>query len=176
MAQYATASELASYLQQDLDTASADQALTLATGEFTRRARKRWAATAETWTTDATFATRLTLPYRDVTAITAVKVNGVAVAVDYTLRNGVVYRDAGFGNPYAWPPDVVTVEFTYGLTTVPDEVKLAVLGCAAELYENPTGVASESVDDYTVKYNGTPVAPGRDWRDVADYYRGLLIA
>ena len=34
MALYATASELASYLQQDLDTASATLALTLASGAF----------------------------------------------------------------------------------------------------------------------------------------------
>lgn len=176
MAKYALEVELASYLQQDLDTASATQALTLATGEFTRRARRRWAATAETFTTTATYATALALPYRNVTAVTALKVNGVATAVDYTLRNGTVYRSLGFGDPYAWPADEVTVEFTYGLTTIPDDVKLGVLGCAAEMYENPTGMVSETIDDYRIQYGGNPVTPGRDWREVADYYRGLLIA
>jgi hypothetical protein len=38
MALYATASELASYLQQDLDTATATLVLTVASGAFAREA------------------------------------------------------------------------------------------------------------------------------------------
>lgn len=176
MAKYALETELASYLQKDLDTASATLALALATGEFVRRARRRWAATADTYTTTATYATSLALPFRDVTAITALKINGVSTAVDYTLRHDTVFRELGFGDPYTWPPQEITVEFTYGETTIPDDVKLAVLGCAGELYENPTGVVSETIDDYRIQYGATPIAPGRDWREVADYYRGLLVA
>lgn len=176
MAMYATPSQLAGFLQADLDTYSATQALETATAEFVRRARRRWDSTAGSWSTTATFASSLLIPYRNVTAITAVKVNGVAIAVDYTLRNGSVYRDAGFGNPYASPPDQVTVEFMYGLSVVPDDVKLAVLGCAAELYNNVSGVSAETIDDYRVEFSGTPVTAGRDWREVADYYRGLLVA
>jgi hypothetical protein len=176
MALYATASELASCLQKDLDTASATQALTLATGEFVRRARRRWAATAETYATTATYATSLPLPFRNVTAITSLKVNGVATSVDYSLRNGSIYRSAGFGNPAAWPPDEILVEFTHGLTTIPDDVRLAVLGCAAEMFENPIGMVSETIDDYRIQFAATSVTPGRDWREVADYYRGLLVA
>ncbi len=176
MAKYATEFELASYLQKDLDTASATQALTLATGEFVRRARRRWAATAETYTTTATYATSLALPYRSVTAVTSLRINGVVTAVDYTLRNGAIYRLNAFGDPAAWPPDEIAVDFTYGATVIPDDVKLAVLGCAGEIYDNPTGIVSETIDDYRIQYGGTPTAPGLDWRDVADYYRGLLIA
>jgi hypothetical protein len=46
MAQYATASELASYLQKDLDTATAVQALTLASADFSNA--------ADTWFTPTT--------------------------------------------------------------------------------------------------------------------------
>jgi hypothetical protein len=176
MAKYALETELASYLQKDLDTASATQALTLATGEFVRRARRRWAATAASYLTTATYSTSLALPFRSVTAITALKINGVATAVDYTLRHDTVYRELGFGDPYTWPPQEITVELTYGETTIPDDVKLGVLGCGGEIYDNPTGIASETIDDDRIQYSGTPIAPGRDWREVADYYRGLLVA
>jgi hypothetical protein len=178
MAMYATPSELASSLQKDLDTASATQALERASERFSRRARKRWTATAGTWKTTATYATRLAIPYRNITAITAIKVNGVAVPVDYTLRNGTVYRDLGFGDPYAWPADEVLFEFTYGLTTAPDDVKDAVLSMAGEIYEHPDGSAvSETIDDYSIKYDGRALQlSGRDWREVADHYRGILVA
>lgn len=173
---YATPTQLAGYLQSDLDTYSATLALETATAEFVRRARRRWDSTAGSWKTTATFYPSIEIPYRNVTAVTAVKVNGVAIAVDYTLRNGRVYRDAGFGNPYASPPDEITVEFTYGLSVVPDDVKLAVLGCAAELYNNVSGVSAETIDDYRVEFSGTRVTAGRGWREVADYYRGVLVA
>ncbi len=176
MAQYATASELASHLQKDLDTASANQALTLATGEFVRRARRRWASTAGSWTTPATHATSLVLPYRDVTSIAAVRINGVVAAVDYTLRNGRVYRPTGFGDPFASPPDEITVEFMYGRPAAPDDARLAVLVLAGGLYENPGGIVSETIDDYSVRYGGGATSPSIDWREVADYYRGLLVA
>lgn len=180
MVQYATPTELAGALQKDLDTYSATQAIERASEQFSARANMRWAATAGTYTLPApTFATSVLIPARNVTAITAVKVNGVAVAVDYTLRRNRVYRLAGFGNPYAWPPDEVTVEYTYGLTTVPKDVWDAVLSLAGDIYEHPDpGVASESIDDFRVTfYAGTPVAlSGRRWTEVADRYAGLLVA
>lgn len=178
MAMYATAAELASSLQKDLDTASANQALERASERFSRRARKRWAATAGTWTTTATYKTTMRIPYRNVTAVTAIKVNGVAVPVDYTLRGGVVYRDLGFGDPYAWPADEVVFEFTYGEAAAPWDVKDAVLSLAGELYEHPDPSAvAESIDDYSIRYDGKALElSGRDWREVADHYRGLLVA
>jgi len=175
MAQYATASELASYLQKDLDTASAVQALTLASGEFSATAETWWAATAATWSTIGDGCTELELPYNEVTAVSQVRVNGSPIT-GWSLVLGTLYRAAGFGYRYAWPPQQVDVDLTHGETTVPDDVKLGVLEIAAGLYENPTGVASEAIDDYTVRYNGAPILPGRPWREVAASYRTLLIA
>lgn len=178
MAQYATPTELAGALQKDLDSYSANQALDRATERFARRAHARWAATAGTLTTPATFATSILIPTRQVTAVTAVKVNGTPIAVDYTLRMRRVYRLSGFGNPYAWPPDEVTIEYTYGYAAVTDDVKDAVLSLAASIYEHPdAAVVSESIDDYTVRFDGNAIVlSGKDWREVADHYAGLLVA
>jgi hypothetical protein len=176
MVQYATASELACYLQKDLDTASAVQALTLASADFSGAADTWFTATTTTWSTIyAHGCWELELPFRPVTSVSAVRVNGVVIT-GWTLRCGFLYRLAGFGYRYTLLPDQVDVDLTYGYAAVPDDVKLATLEIAAGLFDNPTGVVSEAIDDYTVRYNGTPIVPGRPWRDVAASYRGLLIS
>ena len=175
MAPYATRAELASYLQQDVDNASADLALAGATATFVDAADTAFAPTTATYSTLGAFVSELELPYRYVTAVSAVRLNGNLIT-GWSLVNGVLYRAAGFGNDYVFPPQLLEVDLTYGKTAVPDDVKLAVLEIAAGVYHNPTGVASESIDDYTVRYNGTPIHPGRPWRDVAASYRGILIA
>jgi hypothetical protein len=178
MTMYASPEELASYLQKDLDSATATLALTTGTERFAQRANTRWAATTGTYLTSATYATRIQLPARHITAVTAVRVNGVTQAVDYALRFGAVYRQAGFGDPTAFPPDEVEFEYLYGYSAVPDDVKLGVLQLAGESYENPVGiVVSESIDDYTVRFDGKALAGAdRDWKEIADHYRGLLVA
>jgi hypothetical protein len=174
---YATATELAGYRQEDLDTYSATQALTLGTAEFIRVAETAFAATTATWSAIADGCTVLELPYNDVTAVSAVRINGVTIT-GWTLRVGTLYRSAGFGYRYAWPPDQVDVDLTYGKTAVPDDVKLAVLEIANGIYEHPAGWSSLTIDDYTVRYDpSNKISPaGRPWQDVAADYRGLLIA
>jgi hypothetical protein len=174
---YATATELAGYLQQDLDTYSATQALTLASAEFSRVADTVFSATSATWSTTPYGCTELELPYNDVTAVTAVRVNG-SVVTGWTLRLGFLYRAAGFGYRGSWPPDQVDVDLTYGQTAVPDDVKLAVLEISAAGYEHPQGWTSETIDDYSVRYDpSNKISPAaRPWQDVAATYRGLLIA
>jgi hypothetical protein len=177
VAMYATATELAGYRQEDLDTYSATQALTLATGEFIRVAETVFTATTVTWSVIADGCTALLLPFNDITAVSAVRVNGVAVT-GWTLRLDTVYRAAGFGRYCMFPPDQADVDLTYGKTAVPDDVKLAVLEIAASIYEHPVGWVSETIDDYTVRYDPEKkISPaGRPWQDVAADYRGLLIA
>ena len=70
------------------------------------------------------------------------------------------------------------MDLTYGQTSVPDDVKLAVLEIAAAAYEHPSSAMSETIDDYTVRYDpDNKISPaGRPWQDVAASYRGLLIA
>jgi len=176
MAQYATGSELASYLQRDLDASTANQALTLASADFISAADTVFSATTVTWATQGGPGTDIEIPFRPVTAVSQVRLNGVVIT-GWTLRHNALWRSAGFGTWSAFPPDLVEVDLTYGYTTVPDVVKKAVLEIAAGMYENPVAVVSESIDDYTVRYvPGTEIAAGRPWREVAADYRGISVA
>jgi hypothetical protein len=178
MALYATPEELASYLQQDLDTATATLALTAASAQFSLAADTRFASTAVTYTRLGTFYTSIVLPFRPVIAVQAVRINSATVT-GYTLIRNVLYRSAGFGTCFATPPDAVQVDLTHGYTAVPDDVKAAVLDMAAQAYAVPVAaVTSESIDDYAVRYTNagggvqlTPYAQG-----VAALYRGTIAA
>lgn len=181
MAQYATASELASHLQKDLDTASADLALTNATALFiAETGGVTFASAAATYSGPGTGARELELA-GPVTAVAEVRINGVAVS-DVTRIGNILYRPARFGASSAFPPDVVEVDYTAGHASVPDDVKLAVLQLAGELYDNPHGAVqrSEQIDDYSVteKYadlaDDRPVMP--NWREIAAKYRGVVVA
>jgi hypothetical protein len=178
MALYATASELASYLQKDLDTASATLVLTIASARFAREAETAFAATNVTYTDTADGCTDVVLPYRPVTAVSAVRINGATIT-GWSLRNGIIYRTAGFGYRYSSIPDEIAVDLTYGYTTVPDDVKGAVLEMAAQAYEVPVGaIISESIDDWAVRYatsaGGMQLTSSA--ADLAAGYRGALIA
>lgn len=152
MVQYATASELAAHLQQDLDTASANQALTLASGQFSQAACTWWEPQTVTYTTLGAVATSIRLPYRPVTAVTAVRINGAAVT-GWTLVNGTLWRSAGFGSACKVPPDEVEIDLTHGYTEAPDDVKAVVIETAASGYSVPVAaIVGESIDDYQVRY------------------------
>jgi hypothetical protein len=177
MALYATASELASYLQQDLDTSTATLVLTVASGAFAREADTAFVATNVTYSAVVDGCASFELPYRPVTAVSQVRINGVVIT-GWTLRVNTLYRTAGFGYRYTWPPDQIDVDLTYGYTTVPDDVKGAVLETAAQAYQVPVAaVASEQIDDYAVRYvtAGGGMQLTESARRVAEGYRGLLI-
>lgn len=175
MVQYATAAELASYLQQDVDTATATLALTTASAEFSAAADTWFAVQSTTYITTGTRATGIWLPFNPVVAVSEVRINTVVVT-GYTLIGQRLYRTAGFGSYSQSVPDLLEIDLTYGFAAVPDDVKLAVLEMASVAYDNPTGDASESIDDYTVRFSGNPITPGRPWRDVAAFYRGTVMA
>lgn len=178
MALYATPTELASYLQMDLDTSTATLVLTVASGQFSLYADTQFASTAATYTTLGTPFISLALPFRPVIAVQAVRINGATVT-GYTLIKNTLFRPAGFGTPLNSPPDVVAVDLTHGYTAVPDDVKAAVLDMAAQAYSVPVGaVVSESIDDYAIRYanasGGVQLTPFA--RDLAALYRGTLAA
>lgn len=50
-----------------------------------------------------------------------------------------------------WAPRV-RVTYSHGYTTIPDDVVAVVLDIAVQLYDNPEGVRSEQIDDYSVTY------------------------
>lgn len=175
MAQYATASELASYLKQDLDTSTATLALQVASAEFSRLADTWWTAQAVTYQVEGRWSWVLDLPYRPVIDVDEVRING-AVITDWTRINERLYRTGGFGSR-AFPPDSVEVDLTYGYTVVPDDVKGAVLEIAGLAYQNPDRLVSEAIDDYTVRFGvdagGLQVSAGAAL--LARTYRGVNV-
>jgi hypothetical protein len=176
--QYATATELAGYLQQDLDTYTATQVLTLASGQFSQAACTWFASTSATYATTGTPCVSIPLPFRPVTAVSAVRINNVAVT-GFTLVKNTVYRAAGFGTSCAIPPDEVEIDLTHGYATVPDDVKAAVLETAAAAYSVPvSAVIGETIDDYSIRYSaaGGGVQLTSAARTLAEQYRGSLIA
>jgi hypothetical protein len=181
---YATPSELASYLQKDLDTATATLALTVCSGEFSRVADTWWSPQTTTYSTPGIGNRSVVLPFRPVVSVSAVRIDTVAVT-DYKLVGRTVYRTAGFGawyNSYnAWytglPPADVQIDLTYGFSAPTDDVKGAVLECAAAICGQPDGtVTAEGIDDYTVRYLqlGRKLTPGA--QALAELIRGPLVA
>lgn len=174
MAQYATAIELAGYLQQDVDTYTANQVLTLASGAFSEAACTWFEAQSTTFVTLGTLRRAIPLPFRPVTAVTAMRINAVVVT-GYTLIKNTVYRPVGFGTPYLLTPDKVEIDLTHGYTSVPDDVKSAVLETAASGYLQSNGtVVSERIDDYAVTFgtSGGGVQLTSSARELAMSYRG----
>jgi hypothetical protein len=163
VADLVTATELAAYLQRDLDTSSATQAVKQASGIV--RAWTRQNIDQQTYTgvllpiESYDWSWGVQLPQRPVTAVTSVAVNGTT----YTL--GVDYAWNGF-SPWirlaqrtwttsAWQDEpVATVTYTAGYTTVPDEVKAVVCGVAGRIYDNPTGLRTYAIDDHSETYAG----------------------
>lgn len=176
MAMYATPSELASYLQQDLDTATATLVLQVVSARFAELAHTRFEVTAVTYRTLIYGSPTLVLPFWPIVGVTAVRVNGVAV-LDYTRVDGTLYRVARFGSCWSFPPDVAEADLTHGFAAAPDDVKGAVLESAGLAYQNPDRVMSESIDDYQVRYaaenGGVRLSVGAV--DLAEYYAGVAV-
>lgn len=175
---YATVSDLASYLKQDIDTATATLALQGASALFTTRAATAFTPVAVTYEVAGLGYAQLHLPFRPIISVTAIRVAG-QVVTDYTRIKSVLYRLAGFGTPGQFPPDLVEVDLTHGFAAVPDDVRFAVLESAGAAYSSPdVTVQSESIDDYSVSSaagtGGMSLSQGA--KDLADLYRGLLAA
>lgn len=182
---YATPVELAGYMKQDLDTYTATLALTVVSAEFSRTADTWWEQRTSTYEVAGVGQRAIPLPFRPVASVQAVRIDGVAVT-DYKLVKRTLHRQSGFGawygvlgaTPWYGPdPAVVQVDLTYGYAAVSDDVKGAVLECAAAVYETPDStVTAEGIDDYTVRYMqmGRKLTPGA--LALAETYRGPLVA
>lgn len=179
---YATASDLASYLQKDLDTATATLALTVASGMFSLRAATAFTPTTVTYQAEAMGYWQLRLPFRPVISIQAVRIvglGGTITVTDYTRIKTVLYRLIGFGVPGMFPPDMVEVDLTHGYATCPDDVKGVVLESAGMAYEHPdAALTAEAIDDYSIRtavsLSGFQLSQGA--QQLADLYRGVFVA
>lgn len=160
-----TPTDLASFLQRDLDTASATLAIRIAHGVM--RAYTKQTLTQAT-TTDALRITpddmRVYLPQHPVTAVTAVVVSGNTLAQGngwsgYTWDGAGWHLQISLASTVlatwqlaAWPRAVVT--YTHGYATPPDELVGVGLSIAARAYDNPRGLRQEAIDDYQHQYSG----------------------
>lgn len=153
-----TLPELASYLQRDLDTSTAT--LAQAAGQRIVRTYLRQDITTATYTGVKLRifpngkAWRVDLPQRPVTAVSSVAVNGTTYVLGtnyawdglspYIRLADLTYTTAAFQDD-----PVATVTYTAGYATIPDDVKNVAIAVAGRQYDNPRGLRSESIDDYT---------------------------
>lgn len=150
-------SDLATYLQRDLDSASERLAHDIAkalvedeTGPIT--------SASSTVTLPIEKCGLVHLPARIVTAVTAVQYGGTAAVYTWEkpfprIRlSSYLLEVVPFTIDY-WP--TVDVTFTHGWATVPPLVKAVALSVAARVYDNPSGLRSEQIDDYSATRAGT---------------------
>lgn len=182
---YCTVAELASFLKQDVDTSTATLAIQVCSELFARRAHTRFESTATTYSQPGTNAFQIVLPFQPLIAVQQIRITPfgaspqVLATTEYSMIGPSVYRKRGFGNWWGFPPDLVEIDYTHGYTTVPDDVKGAVLESAGAAYMNPDiSTKSESIDDYSTSSapntGGIMLSPFA--QSVADFYAGALVA
>lgn len=151
MVPLASIGELENHLQRPVDPDIAVQALQLASGAV--RAYCQWDLTeaTETLQVDGDGTVVCTLPTLKLTAITEVRIDGVAVditpaAVSFS-KKGQLYRAAG------WPRfSIVEVDCTHGFDPVPDLIVLVTLDLAARTLNNPEGLVSATTGRVSKNY------------------------
>jgi hypothetical protein len=150
-----TLSELASYLQRDLDTSSATLAREEAMGIVRDHCRQEITTATHTHRLPVSYDRRgwfVAVPERPLTAVTTVVVNGTTVTThtvdllnsQVRLVDGVPTDDADED-----VEDQAVVTYTAGYATVPANVKAVALAVAGRIYDNPQGLRSRQIDDYS---------------------------
>lgn len=173
MAALVTAAQLASRLQAVLIAPSDQDAVDKASGLVRAIARQQFDFVSQETVILAGASKKLTLPQRPVVVdagpnlLTVIELGDFG-GVNFTLLDGRDYTRIGEeltrgqpwyytvrtgGWPYSrvrgvWTPRV-QVTYSHGYTTVPDEVQSCVLDAASALYDNPTGLSSVRIDDYS---------------------------
>jgi len=172
--QLVTPSELASFMQQDLDTASATLVIELATGKIQGACGQRLVAATSTFVIDVDiceFSPWLTLPQLPVRSVASVLIDGVA-ATDWYLRSQRLWRLGGWNTNSSAPTQVTVQGVAHGYLTGSQSLQAARDAClalAAAGYGNPQAVSSEQIDDYRVSY-----ADANARMQVTDAARDLL--
>lgn len=182
---YCTVAELASYLKQDVDTSTATLAIQVCSELFAKRAHTRFESTAATYSQPGVNAFQIILPFQPLIAVQQIRITPfgasaqILATTEYSIIGPSIYRRLGFGNWWRFPPDLVEIDYTYGYTTVPDDVKGAVLESAGAAYISPDiTTAAEQIDDYSIKTmpnsGGVMLSPAA--QTLADFYAGVLVA
>ncbi len=158
-----TLEELASYVQDDVDTATATLAIEIATGVVQAATSQRLIYVADDpftlYVDQYDTGHWLELPELPVTAFGSIQVGATAVAdVTADLSRGRLYRRCGWRSPIVYPwnaPSTVSGIYSHGYQTGDRRLQLArslVLVLAGTVYSNPNGATREQIDDYAVQY------------------------
>lgn len=160
MAAFATPTELAGFLQTDLDTYTATQALDNASQAI--RDHCGWTISQETVTgkvLDCDGSRSLWLPTLLLTALGPV----VELGVTLTVLSGYDWTEYGrIIRAGRWPNQArsVTVTYTHGYATVPNSVKGVCLAVAGRRYQNPGALRSYTIGGVSETYAPSAAAPG----------------
>lgn len=162
MADFATATDLAHWLRQDVDENAA--AIALAKASRYIRGELGESFVSGEVTADIPLSDTLKLPSRWVTAVSEIKdVDGNSMT-DWYFRGGELWFDRiPYSVRFEHRKAFVVVTFT---VTVPEDVMDALKGACLDLsalaYGNPNSVLSEATDDYRIAFaftdNGTAMA------------------
>jgi hypothetical protein len=153
MAHLAAISDLALITRLPADSAKLELALQRSSDRFRAAVHHNVTTTTGTLVLVGNGASKLLLPAINVTAVTAVRVDGTALAsTDYRLlrRIACLVRSA-YG---VWTKDYeVEVDCTYGFATVPGDINDAVLEHAATIALSLAHVQQESAGATSAGYN-----------------------
>lgn len=169
-----TAEQLASRLQSDLDASSANDVINAASGLVRAIARQRFDFVSQETVVLRGNERVLTLPQRPLvvdgsnplTVIELGEFGGISITLLENRDYSRVGNELTRGYPWWWnntqrlmgyprtrPLGVfaprVQVTYSHGYTTIPYEIQSIVLDAASVLYDNPTGLRSYQVDDYS---------------------------
>ncbi len=170
---FATPADLSSILRRTFDsgmTTSAQLLLDLATAAITNYTRQTLTlVTNDVVPLHGNWSHELILPERPVTAVTVVAI-GTGIAAETLIQDtdwnwpgkDVVIRGAKIpakvreewdrADDWGGPNMTVTVTYTHGLATIPNDLRGVCLSAAARAYVNPDGIMLEHIGGYQVRY------------------------
>jgi len=194
---FATETELEAYTGATIATDRATILLDMATGAIQAYTNQTMTFEAgDSITLPGNFGHLLTLPERPVTAVTSVTLGDTALVVDVDYVwdgkdglyrgtkvdgilsvNGPDWLVNGWGD-WGGPGAVVTIVYSHGFATIPNDIKGVCLALAARSLSSPDGVNSESVGSYSVSYSrtGGAVSLLSEEKALLDRYRRKVFA
>lgn len=179
MARLATAADLEDYLQTTFTAAETLQAETLldhASGIIRRVAGQDFDQVVDDVVTlPASYTSTLLLPQLPATAVASVVTSGTTLTVDVdyeaVLPAGILRRLKNA----KWAKSV-TVTYTHGFATVPDDLVAICTEMAARAWVNPRGLLSEQIGNYSARWGADNVAGlglNVDERAIVQSYRAV---
>ena len=150
--QLCTPSDLASWLQSDLDLSTATLLVECATGVVQGVTGQRLVRATTTPSIPGVVGQWLDLPQWPVVSVATVVLDGTTIT-DWR-KNGVRLWRAGGWQP-SWAPVEVAVTYTHGYLSTDQYLQFArsaVLALCAPFYSNPSGASQVKIDDYAEAY------------------------